>query len=59
MAAEYGSKARIALGPRRDVAHAVTRAMLLVVGQGDVHMRTVFLCSSSVRPGQLTRSNRP
>src|SRR3990167_3203609 len=59
MAAGYGSKAHIAVSLRRVVAHVVARAMLLVVGQGDVHVRTVCWGSSSVPPGQLTRSNRP
>lgn len=59
LAAGYGSKAHIALCLRRDVAHVVTRAVLWVVGEGEVHLRTVCLGSSSVPPGQMTRSNRP
>ena len=59
MAAGYGSKAHIAVSLRRVVAPAVPRAPLLMVGQSDVHLRTVCLGSSSVPPGQMTRSNRP
>mgnify|MGYP006202527417 CR=1 FL=1 len=59
MAAGYSSKAHIAVSLRCDAALVVARAMLLVVGQGDVHLRTVCLGSSSVPPGQMTRSNRP
>jgi hypothetical protein len=59
MAARYESKAHIAVSLRRVAAPAVTRAPLLVVGQGDVHLRTVCLGSSSVPLGQMTRSNRP